>query len=409
MPTVVGQQEIDLTPDRWANGGEVVGRWNGKAVFVGDALPGERLRVNIVHEKPSWARADLVEVTESSPSRVLPPCPVFGRCGGCQWQHVSYRAQLDAKRQIVKGQLEHLGRIADAPVRDTLAPGEPFAYRNRMTFRVAEGISMYRRRTRDLVSIPECHLLVPPLADVFARLGAVEGARRLTLRTGVRTGETLVVIAGSVPPGAKSWNTRVARTSRGRLRPVVGEPHIHEVVAGVRFRISGETFFQVNTEGADALVDLVEQALEPGPDDVLLDGYAGGGLFAATVGRSVKETVAVESNRAALDDLRHNVRGLDTRILSQPFEAGVDGTWSIAIVDPPRTGLGADGVEAVAAGGPRAIAYVSCDPASLARDARHLAERGYTLQWATPVDLFPQTFHIETVAAFAASDTRPSV
>lgn len=395
-----GTNSVELVPERWANGGEVVGRLQGKAVFIPDAIPGERVRVRVVHEKSSWARAELLDVIEASPVRVDAPCPAFGMCGGCQWQHVSYQSQLEAKREIVQGQLEHLGRVPDPLVRATVAPGRPFGYRNRMTFRVADGMAMYRRRTRELVAIQECHLLTPLLADLFGRLGDVAGARQITLRAGTRLGETLAIVGGAVPKSAVDWDTRVAQSNRGRLRSVIGEPAIHEEVAGVNFRISGEAFFQVNTDGAEALVRLVAEAVEPDPDDVFLDGYSGVGLFAATIGRGVAEVIAVESSRGALDDLRHNLTGVQARIVGRRFEDGIRGTWDFAVVDPPRTGLGRDGVEAVVSGGPRAIAYVSCDPASLARDSRALAERGYRLRWAAPVDLFPQTFHVETVAAF---------
>ncbi|NOY56977.1 MAG: class I SAM-dependent RNA methyltransferase [Actinobacteria bacterium] len=392
---------IELVPDRWANGGEVVGRWQGKAVFIPDALPGELIRVRIVREKSSWARAELLEVLAPSPLRTAPPCPAFGTCGGCQWQHASYDVQLDAKRQIVRGQLEHLGGVDDPMVRETVAPGASFGYRNRMTFHVAGGrLSMYRRRSRDSVAIEQCHLLAPALADLFARLDPVEGVRQVTLRSGIRTGDLLVVVVGAVPPGAEGWGASVARSSRGRLRAILGEPFIHEEVADARFRISGEAFFQVNTDGAEALVRLVGEAVDPRSDDVLIDAYSGVGLFAATIGRGVRKVIAVESDARALGDLRHNLNGMQAQIVGHRFEAGVGGTWDIAIVDPPRIGLGRAGVDVVASGGPRAVAYVSCDPASLARDSRHFAERGYRLQWATPVDLFPQTFHIETVAAF---------
>ncbi|HDL49478.1 MAG TPA: class I SAM-dependent RNA methyltransferase, partial [Actinobacteria bacterium] len=288
---------IEFVPDRWANGGEVVGRWQGKAVFVPDALPGERIRVRIVREKSSWARGELLEVLEPSPMRTAAPCPAFGSCGGCQWQHVSYDAQLEAKRQIVQGQLEHLGGVDDPMVRETVAPGAPFGYRNRMTFHVAgDHLSMYRRRSRDPVAIQQCHLLVPALTDLFARLDPVEGVRQVTIRSGTRTGDLLAVVVGDIPSGAEAWGAAVARSGRGRLRAVFGEPFIREEVAGARFRISGEAFFQVNTDGAEALVRLVGEALDPRSDDVLIDGYSGVGLFGATIGRKVRKVIAVESD-----------------------------------------------------------------------------------------------------------------
>jgi 23S rRNA (uracil1939-C5)-methyltransferase len=192
-----------------------------------------------------------------------------------------------------------------------------------------------------------------------------------------------------------------------RLAPVAGAQSIVETVAGVALRITADTFFQNNTAGAEALVALVAEALEPRPDEVLLDAYAGGGLFGLTVGRAAASVIAVESSDAAVADLRRNARtaSMPVRAVAGAVEAALPhlGTWQIAVADPPRTGLGERGVQAIVGGRPRAVAYVSCDPASLARDTRALMAAGYRLDWAAPVDLFPQTFHIETVAAFRAT------
>ena len=180
-----------------------------------------------------------------------------------------------------------------------------------------------------------------------------------------------------------------------------------ETVAGVAFRITGDAFFQNNTPGAEALVGLVAEALAPRPGETLLDAYAGGGLFGLTVGRGTAGVLAVESDPVAVEDLRHNAEAapMPVRVVEGAVEEALpllEARWDLAVADPPRNGLGEGGVRAVVAGRPRAIAYVACDPASLARDTRMLVEAGYRLEWAVPVDLFPQTFHVETVAAFTA-------
>jgi 23S rRNA (uracil1939-C5)-methyltransferase len=189
-----------------------------------------------------------------------------------------------------------------------------------------------------------------------------------------------------------------------RFEPIIGPPHIHEDVAGVRFRITGPAFFQVNTAGAAALVGLVAEALRPEPGDVVLDAFAGVGLFSVFLAQSGARVVAVESNGIAAADLRHNLgeAGVSNGevVRSRFEEAALPGRWDLAVCDPPRRGLGASGVASVASGSPRRIAYVSCDPASLARDSRFLDEIGYRLVWVRPVDLFPQTFHVEAVAVF---------
>ncbi|HUU61007.1 MAG TPA: class I SAM-dependent RNA methyltransferase [Acidimicrobiia bacterium] len=399
---------IDLEPTDIAHGGEAVGRLEGKAYFVDGAMPGEQVRGMVTKDGGSWARVELREVVRASPHRVEPPCPLFGACGGCQWQFADYPTQLEWKRGILAGQLAHLGRVENPPVRDTVAVGAPFGYRNRVDFQVADGRpALSRRRSHLLQPVDECPLLHPALTDLVSRLGDLGDATALTLRVATATGALLAVIDGPVPPQASSWGCGIVQWHRQQLTPLVGAGSIVETVAGVEFRITGDAFFQSNTAGAAVLVGLVAEALSPRPGQTLLDAYAGGGLFGLTVGRGAARVVAVESAPVAADDLRHNAASapVPVRVVEGATEAALphlETRWDLAVADPPRTGLGPAGVQAIVAGRPRALAYVSCDPASLARDTRLLAEAGYHLDWATPVDLFPQTFHVETVAAFTA-------
>jgi len=398
--------ELELTDI--AHGGEAVGRLDGKAYFVDGAMPGERVRGEITRDAGSWARLELREVLTASPHRVEPPCPRFGACGGCQWQFADYPTQLEWKRSILAGQLAHLGRVDHPPVRDTVAVGAPFGYRNRVDFQVASGLPAFsRRRSHLLQPIDQCLLLQPALGDLVSRLGDLGAATALTLRLATATGALLAVIDGPVPSQASSWGCGVVQRHRGRLIPLVGSGWIVETVAGVAWRITGDAFFQNHTAGAAALVGLVGEALSPRAGETLLDAYAGGGLLGLTVGRGTAGVVAVESAPVAADDLRHNAKAapMPVRVVEGAVETALphlETSWDLAVVDPPRTGLGERGVQAIVAGRPRALAYVSCDPASLARDTRLLVEAGYRLEWAVPVDLFPQTFHVETVAALTA-------
>lgn len=402
---------IELSPTSVAHLGEAVARVDGKAHFVAGAMPGERVRGEVIVDKGSWARVQLVDVLEAAPDRVDPPCRHFSECGGCQWQFASYPAQLRWKHEIVAGQLTHLGGIDAPEVRPTLAVGDPYAYRNRMDFRVQDGKpALNRSRSRDLVPLSECLLLHPELNEVFHNLGDLEQARRLTIRVGATTSERLAIVEGPVPETAAGWGASVAQRSREGLRVVSGSGVIHEVVAGRTLRITGGTFFQSNTAGAAALVDLVTEALSPRPGESLLDAYAGGGMFGACLAPDSGRVIAVEASPAAVRDLRHNLKAAgvgNTRLLRGNVEKVVprlDEYWQIVVADPPRPGLGAGGVRAVTAAMPRAVAYVSCDPAGLARDTALFRESGYRLDWAAPVDLFPQTFHIETVAKFTSVD-----
>jgi 23S rRNA (uracil1939-C5)-methyltransferase len=235
--------------------------------------------------------------------------------------------------------------------------------------------ALYRADSHESVELATCLLLSEPLLQLFMDLPRRPRSERVTLRAGLHTGETAVLFDDD--------------------RGVV-----HEIVGGHRFRITDRAFFQTNTAGAEELVRLVGEVLTPTNDEVLVDGYAGGGLFAATVGASCRQVFAVESEPTALSDLAHNSGATIVDARYEGSRAHLPRKWDLAVVDPPRAGLGADGVAVVVAGSPRAIAYVSCDAASFARDAGLLATAGYRLQSAQPVDMFPQTFHVEIVGSF---------
>lgn len=390
-----------------AHGGSAVARIGGKAFFVDGALPGETIAADIELDRGSWGRLQLREVLTPSPARTEPRCHHFGTCGGCQWQYAAYEAQLAWKRSIVIGQLEHLGQMRYPPVRATVAPGSPFGYRNRMDFRTQAGRpALAEHRSHRLVPITACEIIHPNLAAVLPRLQHLSDVAELTLRTATTTGAVLAIVAGEVPESAASWGCAVARAVGSRLNPVFGDPELFETVAGVRFRISGKAFFQNNTAGAETLVRLVTEAADIGPGDVMLDAFSGGGLFAATVGRIAASVLAIERDPVAVADLQTNLAeaGIDrVRIVrgsvTDALTAGGE-HWDVAVADPPRRGLGMTGVAALTAALPRVIVYVSCDPAALARDTRLLAESRYQLEWVTPVDMFPQTFHIECVARY---------
>jgi 23S rRNA (uracil1939-C5)-methyltransferase len=215
----------------------------------------------------------------------------------------------------------------------------------------------------------------------------------------------LAIIEGEIPQDVEDWGVPVAQRTNTSIRPVIGSPLLTEIVRDVVFEIPVNGFFQSNTPGADMLVDLVSDALDVQSHETLLDGFCGVGLFGATVGQDAARVIGIDSSREAIVAARSNLRnvGIDHNLLVGSFTKDIesfDEYWDVAVVDPPRKGLGERGVEAVASAQPRAVAYVSCDPASLARDTRFLGNLGYDFIEATPVDLFPQTFHVETVALF---------
>jgi tRNA/tmRNA/rRNA uracil-C5-methylase (TrmA/RlmC/RlmD family) len=398
-----------------AHGGEAVARLaDGRAVFIPFAVPGERVRIRVVGDRRRFARAELVEVLEPSPDRIDPACPHFGpgRCGGCAWQHLRPEAQAELKARLVREQLAHLGGLADVPVRPALrppAPGGPegFAYRERATLTAGgDGrLGFLRASSHEVHPVDRCPLLAGDLQELPGQLGRHPRGAKVRLRRGAG-GERLVVLEASaaartrfVAPAGVAW-----ATLRGNGKVVEGEgaPFVTERVAGVELHVSAASFFQVHRAGAEALVDLVGRALRPAPGEALLDLYAGVGLFAATVGAGAGRVVAVESWKPAVRDARRNLREHpDATVLQDDVANALPRLEAadVAVLDPPRAGAGARVLQRLAALGPRAVALVSCDPAALARDVRILTDLGYPAAWVQPVDLFPQTAHVEAVTA----------
>jgi len=408
----MGAFSLELTA--MAHGGAALGRHEGKVVFVPYALPGETVRVEVVDDRGRYAHARLLEVLEPSPDRVPPPCPYFGPrgCGGCQWQHIAYEAQLRLKGGVVADQLARIGHIAGPPVRPTLPDPTGWAYRNQARFHPAPegGLGFRAGSSHRVVTVEECPVLHPLLAELYDALDLdLPGLLALTLRAGTATGDRMVVLEmeGDEPPSLATDLpvSCVLLLADGRHANLVGRNYLTETVAGRTYRISAPSFFQVNTPQAAQLVRLVLEYLDPQGGEVVLDGYCGVGLFTLPLAERAGLVVAVEWSAPAVEDLLENTAGMENvEVVEGPVEAvlaDLEGPLDAALVDPPRTGLEREALDGLVAAGPRRIVYVSCDPATLARDGRRLVQAGYRLVEVQPVDMFPQTYHIETVSLWA--------
>jgi tRNA/tmRNA/rRNA uracil-C5-methylase (TrmA/RlmC/RlmD family) len=365
-----------------AHGGEAVGRLpGGKACFVGYAIPGELVRVEVVDERRRWARARLVEVLEPSPDRVEAPCPYFGpdACGGCQLQHIAPALQRQLKRQVVIDQLERIGGMADPPVREVVTVAD-FGYRTHARFAVDPQGRLGFRAAGSHEVVPIDHCLLLDEATQTLRESAGDGWAG-TAEVLVRTGADGV----SVVPGR-------------------ADSVIHHI-DGLTLQVSAGSFFQPGPAGAATLVRLV-RSLAEASGRVTLDLYAGVGLFAAGLAADGAQVTAVEDNPWAAADARENLADRTVEVVEADVETFVadratgGGTVDLVVLDPPRSGAGTHLTAALTELGAPVIVYVSCDPAALARDARVLADRGWRLDTAVPVDQFAQTAQIETVARF---------
>ena len=415
---------ITLQTTAMAHGGAALGRHEGRVIFVPYTLPGETVRAEITKDKGRYAFARLVEVLEPSDDRVAPLCPYFGPtgCGGCQWQHVDYQAQLRFKAEIVTDQLTRIGKIADPQVHPTLLDSSGWAYRNHAQFHPASdgGLGFRTVASNDTrpeqsqraVAIDECPILHPLVSDLYAALDLdFEGLLRLSLRAGTETGDQMLIfeMADDLPPSLETDLpiSCVLLLSDGVHVNLIGNNYLTETVADRTYRISAPSFFQVNTPQAAQLVRLVTEYLNLRGGETVLDAYCGVGLFTAQLAERAGLVVGVELAPAAVADLLENTTDLDNvEVIEGPVEAALpelDVPLDAAVVDPPRAGVDRFALDALVAHRPARLVYVSCDPATLARDAKRLTRAGYRLVEAQPVDMFPQTYHVESVALFVSA------
>jgi tRNA/tmRNA/rRNA uracil-C5-methylase (TrmA/RlmC/RlmD family) len=402
-----------------AHGGFCVARHEGRAVFVRHALPGERVLVEVTEgaEQDRFLRADAVEVLEASPDRVQAPCRFAGpgRCGGCDWQHVAPRAQRRLKAAVVAEQLSRLAKIDREVVVEEL-PGAPdgLGWRTRVQFAVdGEGRAGLRKhRSHEVVLVDRCVIAAPGVEQVGVEARAWPGMAGVEVIAATGSSDRAVVVtpkAGQRVPFVDSdVPVSVLRADgKGGTQRIHGRGHVREVAAGHTWRVSGSGFWQVHPAAADALTAAVLAVAAPRPGETAMDLYCGVGLFAAALAEAVGpdgEVVAVESDPAALADAAANLAGFEQVVLAgervdKALEQAPEGFRAeVVVLDPPRSGAGRNVVQRIAAAGPRAVAYVACDPAALARDVAYFAEHGYELAGLRAFDLFPMTQHVECVA-----------
>ncbi len=404
---------FELTLTSMAHGGAALGRHAGRVVFVPYALPGERVQVHITEDRGRFAHATAVEIVEVSPDRVEPPCPYFGpgQCGGCHWQHIAYRRQLEFKREVMYGQLERIGKLANPNVLPTIPAAEPWGYRHHATLTMTPDgqPGFYSDDNQRIIPIEICHILHPALIDLLGMLDLdAPEIERVRLQVGSEPGDRMIVFQAE---GDRAPEIEVDFPVSVNLllqdnEPVnlIGSPQVTYRVFERSFRVTAGSFFQVSPTMAEVLVNEVLARLALQGSETVLDLYSGVGLFTAFIAERAEMVVSVESYPPAVTDADVNMADLENiELVEGAVEAvlgDLEGPFDAVVLDPPRTGAGPKVIEELARLAPPRVVYVSCDPATLARDAQQLAQRGYRLIDVQPIDLFPQTYHIEAVAAF---------
>ncbi len=382
---------VALRIDSLAAGGDGVGRDSaGRVVFVPFAAPGDRLRVRLVEEHVRFARGEIDAVVEASPARVTPPCPVFGTCGGCAWQHLAYETQVEAKRAIVRDALERIGKLGSLPPLGFMASPAPFGYRGRARVRLEHGqVGFRQRRSHALCAVTACPLLVPALDEALGAMAAAPPSP---------DGEWELAVGddGSV---------RTSALGTGATTRDSGATRIALVAAGERIHVSPGVFTQANALLRETLARAVLDAA--GSGQVALELFAGAGFFTIGLARRFARVIAVESDRDSTRDLTRNLANAKMRHV-RVIEARVE-TWlaaadaealraEVVVLDPPRGGIGAAAARALARLPARRLVYLSCDPATWARDLAVLVSHGWQLAHVQGFDLFPQTPHVEALA-----------
>jgi len=403
------EQEIILTTLTY--GGDAMGRLeDGRAVFVPFGLPGERVRVRLTEEKRNFARGEVLEILEASPHRILPRCKHFGVCGGCHYQHLPYEEQLEAKTEILRDQLLRIGKLENPPVQKMVASASPWNYRNHVQFHLTEEGKLGYVKAQDpaVFAITECHLPEGSINSLWPQLEFEPGTNieRVSVRAG-KEDDLMLALESDSPESPEleiEAGISVAHIFEEHTVVIAGNDHVNISVLERDFRVSAASFFQVNTAMAGKMVNHLMANLPVKQSDMLLEVYCGAGLFSAFFAPTCERVIGIEASPSACEDFSFNLDEFDNVELYEGLAEDVipylEAKPDFVLVDPPRAGLEKRVVDGILKLNPRFLAYVSCDPSTLARDAARLLNGGYHLKDVTPFDLFPQTYHIESISFF---------
>jgi 23S rRNA (uracil1939-C5)-methyltransferase len=399
-------------------GGEGLGRLaDGRAVFVPFVLPGETAEIEITGQKERFARGRMVNLLEASLDRIDPPCPYFSNCGGCHYQHLSYAQQLQLKKELVRDQLERIGKLTNLPDISITASPTPFGYRNQVQFHPIHGdnanvpvkLGFKRVFPSEVLPIEKCLLIPDEMNEILPQieLESESGISRIAMRID-SDGEIMLVFEGeSDDPPELSIELPVSSTylsPDGRSLNLGGNDALVYRVLGMEFLVSPESFFQVNLPVAEEMVRHVLSLIEGKENLSILELYSGVGLFTRFLAPHASQLTAIESAPSACFDFAGNLDEFEHISL---YEGAVEFILpelvkqikpiDLVVLDPPRAGLNAHARQALVDLEPKEIIYISCDPSTLARDLKHFTEVGYNLQSVHAFDMFPQTAHVETI------------
>ena len=385
------KEYADLILEKMGNFGAPLAKFEGEFIEVLNGIPGEKVRARIYrfYRKKKQITAGIVtEILEPSVDRVVAPCVYFGTCSGCQLQHVRYDKQLEYKRQRILGFLDDYDLIKNIHVLPTIPSPDIWNYRNhaRFTVRFQGQLGFSNRITRRFVRIDECKLMDKQINQVLIDLqDHVSETSNLSIRVGINTKQQLIQ----------------PKLNNSEISIETGQKWYQETLLDHNFRVASPSFFQVNTLQAEKMILLVSELLNLKPDEILVDAYAGVGVFASLLATKVRKVIAIEESQSAVDDYLQSDNPIDnlefllgkTENVLPLIEEDIDSV----ILDPPRLGCHPNVINSILIKKPTKLAYVSCDPESLARDLNLLVTGGYKIKNIQPIDMFPQTYHVESI------------
>lgn len=404
---------FEITLEKLTYGGESMGRLpDGRAVFVPFGLPNEVVKIRLTQEKQNFARGEILEILQFSKERIEAKCKHFTKCGGCHYQHLTYENQLKAKTDILRDQLQRIGKIENPPVQTMIPSPQEWNYRNHMQFHLTdEGkLGFINSNGNSAFAIEECHLPENSIDSFWKELNFESNLNieRVSIRNGDEHDLMLILESPETPEIEIESDVSVIHVSENHPVVIAGQEHTFIKILDKDFKVSANSFFQVNTKMAEKMVEhLITQLPITQSQITLLDMYCGVGLFSKFFASKVQKVIGIESSPSACEDFVFNLDEFDNVDLYEgtaeeilPKLVGQIANLTYCIVDPPRAGVEKHALDGIINLKPQVIAYVSCDPSTLARDSAKLINGGYTLKQVTPFDLFPQTYHIESISIF---------
>ena len=414
--------KVQIPIDSMAFKGYGVARIHGKVVFVPYTVTGDKAWVEVTEEKKKYSKGRLIQLIEPSPRRVNPPCPYFGSCGGCQWQHINYMVQPELKKEILRDLLKRLGRLQEIPFIGVFPSSKPYDYRIRIQLKVrGKAMGYYREGSHQIVDIDHCPISHPLANRILRRLrgefAVFQLMKEIEINVSPEEGRGMILFYPhshnrQIEPFAKRLLQSepilrgIAVAGKGKLA-LFGGPLEFRIPSyqdrNLKLRISPGSFSQVNPEQNQKLIQIVLQFSEANEEDRILDLYAGVGNLTLPLTMGAKEVLGIEENRTAVEDAQFNAErnGIQNCHFIQGRVEDVLSDWEreiphLIVLDPPRAGCKTI-LDQVISSKPKKIIYVSCEPTTFARDLRLFSEKGYLLERLSLIDMFPQSFHMEMV------------